>query len=125
MVRPLGFEPRTCGLRVRCSAVELEAQWRAVYGSEPGHCRLGVTDGFRTRDPQYHKLMLYQLSYGHHESQQCAIRANDFHHRFCGRRRPNGAGGALVHDGIRRRLGSRERNPEEICHERDGKHSHA
>lgn len=25
-VRPLGFEPRTCGLRVRCSAVELEAQ---------------------------------------------------------------------------------------------------
>ena len=24
-VRPLGFEPRTCGLRVRCSAVELEA----------------------------------------------------------------------------------------------------
>ncbi len=26
LVRPLGFEPRTCGLRVRCSAVELEAQ---------------------------------------------------------------------------------------------------
>ena len=25
VVRPLGFEPRTCGLRVRCSAVELEA----------------------------------------------------------------------------------------------------
>ena len=25
LVRPLGFEPRTCGLRVRCSAVELEA----------------------------------------------------------------------------------------------------
>ena len=25
-VRPLGFEPRTCGLRVRCSAVELEAR---------------------------------------------------------------------------------------------------
>jgi hypothetical protein len=24
-VRPLGFEPRTCGLRVRCSAIELEA----------------------------------------------------------------------------------------------------
>src|SRR5579871_6092257 len=24
-VRPRGFEPRTCGLRVRCSAVELEA----------------------------------------------------------------------------------------------------
>ena len=26
LVRPLGFEPRTCGLRVRCSAVELEAR---------------------------------------------------------------------------------------------------
>jgi hypothetical protein len=26
MVRPLGFEPRTCGLRVRCSAIELEAR---------------------------------------------------------------------------------------------------
>src|SRR5579875_3852317 len=25
VVRSLGFEPRTCGLRVRCSAVELEA----------------------------------------------------------------------------------------------------
>lgn len=25
MVRPLGFEPRTNGLRVHCSAVELEA----------------------------------------------------------------------------------------------------
>ena len=24
-VRPVGFEPTTCGLRVRCSAVELEA----------------------------------------------------------------------------------------------------
>ena len=26
----------------------------------------GVTDGARTRDNQYHKLGLYQLSYGHH-----------------------------------------------------------
>ena len=26
VVRPLGFEPRTCGLRVRCSAIELEAR---------------------------------------------------------------------------------------------------
>jgi hypothetical protein len=25
VVRPPGFEPGTCGLRVRCSAVELEA----------------------------------------------------------------------------------------------------
>jgi hypothetical protein len=27
-VRPSGFEPETCGLRVRCSAVELEARPR-------------------------------------------------------------------------------------------------
>ena len=27
-VRPSGFEPETCGLRVRCSAVELEAHPR-------------------------------------------------------------------------------------------------
>jgi hypothetical protein len=27
-VRPSGFEPETCGLRVRCSAVELEAHRR-------------------------------------------------------------------------------------------------
>jgi hypothetical protein len=26
LVRPLGFEPRTNGLRVHCSAIELEAQ---------------------------------------------------------------------------------------------------
>jgi hypothetical protein len=31
VVRPLGFEPRTNGLRVHCSAVELEAvEARAV-----------------------------------------------------------------------------------------------
>ena len=28
---------------------------------------LRVTDGARTRDFQYHKLTLYQLSYDHHE----------------------------------------------------------
>jgi hypothetical protein len=28
LVRPVGFEPTTCGLRVRCSAVELEAHRR-------------------------------------------------------------------------------------------------
>ena len=70
VVRPLGFEPRTCGLRVRCSAVELEAQQsQQCRGFRCGapNCCIRVTDGFRTRDPQYHKLMLYQLSYGHHE----------------------------------------------------------
>ena len=30
---------------------------------------VGVTDGARTRDFQYHKLTLYQLSYDHHEGQ--------------------------------------------------------
>ena len=35
LVRPLGFEPRTCGLRVRCSAIELEAPAAETYGSSP------------------------------------------------------------------------------------------
>ena len=35
VVRPLGFEPRTCGLRVRCSAVELEARMRKGDASRP------------------------------------------------------------------------------------------
>ena len=30
------------------------------------HRPIGVTDGARTRDIQYHKLALYQLNYGHH-----------------------------------------------------------
>jgi hypothetical protein len=30
LVRPSGFEPETCGLRVRCSAVELEAPWKSM-----------------------------------------------------------------------------------------------
>ena len=46
----------------------------------PRTSHLGVTDGFRTRDPQYHKLMLYQLSYGHHEGLQCATCCAEFHH---------------------------------------------
>jgi hypothetical protein len=29
-VRPPGFEPGTCGLRVRCSAIELEARTEIV-----------------------------------------------------------------------------------------------
>ncbi len=32
----------------------------------PPNCSIGVTDGARTRDIQYHKLALYQLNYGHH-----------------------------------------------------------
>ncbi len=48
VVRPLGVEPRTNGLRVRCSAIELEAPSRPepgcgpeVYGTmvRPGHVR--------------------------------------------------------------------------------------
>ena len=79
LVRPLGFEPRTCGLRVRCSAVELEAHVVArLYGCALANPKsatqrranptlIRVTDGARTRDFQYHKLTLYQLSYDHHE----------------------------------------------------------
>ena len=44
VVRPLGFEPRTCGLRVRCSAIELEAP--------------GVTEGTRTPDFRDHNAAL-------------------------------------------------------------------
>ena len=36
-MRPLGFEPRTCGLRVRCSAIELEAQ---LFDLAPGSISL-------------------------------------------------------------------------------------
>ncbi len=32
----------------------------------PGGLFPGVSDGGRTRDPQSHNLMLYQLSYAHH-----------------------------------------------------------
>ena len=35
VVRPLGFEPRTCGLRVRCSAIELEARCGPGNVAEP------------------------------------------------------------------------------------------
>ena len=35
-VRPLGFEPRTCGLRVRCSAIELEARGLDTTGRAVG-----------------------------------------------------------------------------------------
>jgi hypothetical protein len=48
-VRPPGFEPGTCGLRVRCSAIELEARRRSV-GHLPGgsgrvYDAIGVTEG--------------------------------------------------------------------------------
>ena len=56
-VRPLGFEPRTCGLRVRCSAVELEARGTAIYGSSPGgtgekHVSGGLQGGRRGSNPR-------------------------------------------------------------------------
>ncbi len=66
LVRPLGFEPRTCGLRVRCSAIELEALGLNDHTtSRCDHCS-GVTEGARTPDLQSHNLALYQLSYDHH-----------------------------------------------------------
>jgi hypothetical protein len=90
---------------------------------------LGVIDGARTRDPQYHKLMLYQLSYDHHEGMQCAIRAAQFHHAFARRIVASVPRDAVrrhtVHNGFRGELGLRERIPEETSHERNGKHFHA
>ena len=41
-----------------------------------------VTDGARTRDFQYHKLTLYQLSYDHHEDPQSATDCHDSHNRI-------------------------------------------
>ena len=74
-MRPLGFEPRTCGLRGRCSAVELEARGdRVVVGRRgptlfdgeveagPDHAGpaliVGVAEGTRTPDFQDHNLAL-------------------------------------------------------------------
>jgi hypothetical protein len=94
MVRPLGFEPRTCGLRVRCSAVELEAHVAVGLYEQARACPksttqtranpnlMRVTDGARTRDFQYHKLTLYQLSYDHHEDPQSATDCHDSHNRI-------------------------------------------
>ena len=45
----------------------------------PLYCSIGVTDGARTRDIQYHKLALYQLNYGHHVGRQCATSRHNFH----------------------------------------------
>ena len=74
-VRPLGFEPRTCGLRVRCSAVELEARCSPNGTRRPTRALVQVansprddgrvTDGDRTRDLRDHNPALCQLSYGH------------------------------------------------------------
>jgi hypothetical protein len=73
VVRPPGFEPGTCGLRVRCSAVELEARSRRVDLREivsvvdagrrttarPDYVGdLGVAEGTRTPDFQDHNLAL-------------------------------------------------------------------
>ena len=41
LVRPLGFEPRTFGLRVRCSAIELEARATTIYDSSTGRTGAG------------------------------------------------------------------------------------
>ena len=57
LVRPPGFEPGTCGLRVRCSAVELEARMPGTYGSSPGDAggvpeRPGTEGGRRGSNPR-------------------------------------------------------------------------
>ncbi len=64
-VRPLGFEPRTCGLRVRCSAIELEALVRREKLA-----RLpplwGDRGDLNPRPPGPQPGALTELSYGHH-----------------------------------------------------------
>ncbi len=44
-VRPSGFEPETCGLRVRCSAVELEARGESMARALSGRRRAEVDGG--------------------------------------------------------------------------------
>src|SRR5437763_17000421 len=116
VVRPLGFEPRTCGLRVRCSAVELEAHRPGLKpGPEqcrgtcvPPNCSIGVTDGARTRDIQYHKLALYQLNYGHHVGRSVCHIPGVLPLSFWSRSSAKPSNG---HDGYRGAVGLRERNP--------------
>ena len=79
-VRPGGFEPPTCGLRVHCSAIELEApddssrtgppRCQPLSGSRgqgkrdrpailrDGRPMLGVTEGIRTPDIRDHNAAL-------------------------------------------------------------------
>ena len=57
----------------------------------PPYCSIGVTDGARTRDIQYHKLALYQLNYGHHVGRQCATSRHNFHASISA-----GSGGAAL-----------------------------
>src|SRR2546423_12700980 len=62
MVRPLGFEPRTCGLRVRCSAIELEAR----QPNEASRPCWGDRGDLNPRPPGPQPGALTELSYGHH-----------------------------------------------------------
>ena len=70
-VRPLGFEPRTCGLRVRCSAVELEARFAGgVYGAwsaVPNRPHWGERGDLNPRPSGPQPDALTRLSYAHHE----------------------------------------------------------
>ena len=45
----MGIEPATCGLRYRCSAIELRQLVKII----------GAGDGIRTRGPRLGKPMLY------------------------------------------------------------------
>jgi hypothetical protein len=86
-VRPLGFEPRTCGLRVRCSAIELEAlgtaelttavlRSRSLQRRRPPASRgrppppWGGRGDLNPRPPGPQPGALTGLSYGHHGSRQ-------------------------------------------------------
>ena len=78
LVRPLGFEPRTNGLRVHCSAVELEARdGRRVYGRArtPG-TEWGERGDLNPRPPGPQPGALTELSYAHHAGGQSATRVS-------------------------------------------------
>ena len=58
MVRHTGLEPVTTRLKVVCST---------IWANDAHFIKIiGVINGARTRDNEYHKLALYQLNYDHH-----------------------------------------------------------
>src|SRR4051812_31606822 len=64
-VHPLGFEPRTCGLRVRCSAVELEAQRVRREAVQLRGTRVGWLRGLEPPTSWTTTRRSNQLSYSH------------------------------------------------------------
>jgi hypothetical protein len=86
-VRPPGFEPGTCGLRVRCSAIELEAPDTVKLATDRGrNCprscgHEGDRRGSNPRPPGPHPGALTKLSYGHQGAIILAHVTSTRHHR--------------------------------------------